>query len=190
MKRGAIELSMNFIVMLIIGIAVLGFGFWFANKIFFAANTQAVTMDNQLQADIERMLIDPSKLVAIPYTKKKIARGDMQVFGVGVVNTLNTEGEADNFYLKVEHYKAYDTEQNEIEQGDINPIDEWVTTTFTLDAPVSIPKNERKLFAIGFNPPKTAVSGTYTFKLFVERMDGTERKAYDWDNYLLYVEVP
>ena len=94
-KRG-FELSINFIVMVILSLAMLGVGFYFAKNIFIQTYDIGQQLDDQTKSQIESKLRDPASLVAIGINQKSIKRGDHDIFGVGVANRNKEEG---YFYL-------------------------------------------------------------------------------------------
>ncbi|MFH1134112.1 MAG: hypothetical protein V1735_06490 [Nanoarchaeota archaeon] len=198
MRRGAIELSLNFLVILIISIAVLSFGFYFVKKVITKAEDTRLIIDSQLQKEIENMLTDPSKPVAIPYNRKTIRVGDAQMIGFGVSNVLATAGSEDDFQIQILFTKYYDeTEQEIIALGDLNP-NIWISKN--IGDTVTIPKHDRRIIGMMFKPAKTGSSpvlkGTYVFKLTVKKEDDVVPpnpptfSDYADPAYLIYVVVP
>jgi len=86
MKKGAIQLSMSFLVMLIIAIVIFIFSIGFLGDFFKQATKLKEGLDSQTKAQIETMLAGNSR-VAIPIDSKKIKRGESTSFGIGIKNT-------------------------------------------------------------------------------------------------------
>ena len=68
-KKG-FELSINFIVMVILSLAMLGVGFYFAKNIFIQTYDIGQQLDDQTKSQIESKLRDPASLVAIGINQK------------------------------------------------------------------------------------------------------------------------
>jgi hypothetical protein len=86
-KRG-IELSINFIVMLILAIAVFAGGLVFASKFFGHAEKMRDNLDAQTEKQIEKLL-DSGSPVVIPISNKEIFRNKFDTFGIGVLAKFN-----------------------------------------------------------------------------------------------------
>jgi len=83
-KRG-IELAINFIVMLIMAIAVFSGGLLFAGKFFRQAGATKAVLDTQAQRQIEALLNDGSPVV-LPVHTKTIRRSKYDTFALGILN--------------------------------------------------------------------------------------------------------
>ena len=89
-NKKAIELSINFLVVVILGLAMLSMGIIAFNKFFRGAETIRKSFDARTQAELEALLSGGEK-VAIPFTKKEVIAGDTAVFGLGILNILGKE---------------------------------------------------------------------------------------------------
>ena len=92
-KKAATQLSVNFMVMAILSIAMLSVGVFFARDIFNYTTETGQKLDEQTKEQLEIKLRDPSALVTIGLNRKNIKRGEHEVFGVGVANRDKIEGE-------------------------------------------------------------------------------------------------
>jgi len=88
-SKKAMELSINFIVMLIIAMALFSFGIWFAYKFFGGAEQMRTDLDSQTQTQIENLLMSGNDRVVIPFSSKTLDKSDSSVFGVGILNVLD-----------------------------------------------------------------------------------------------------
>lgn len=125
-NKRAIELSINFIVMLIIGIALFGFGIQFLAKFFSGTQKMKAQLDTQTQARIESLL-DQGSRVAIPLNSKTIEIGKSDIFGLGILNVLSSK-DSDTFYvtagcedekITLLYTKVYEIKNNEKKVIDI-----------------------------------------------------------------------
>src|SRR3989344_2686140 len=84
-SRKGMELSVNFLVMTILSIAVFSMGVVFVNKIFRAADEKAVAFDAQTKAELARLL-ERGEKVALPFYRATARGGETHSFGVGILN--------------------------------------------------------------------------------------------------------
>jgi len=89
-KKGAIQLSMTFIVMLIIAIVVFMLSLAFLGDFFSQATELKGSLDEQTKTQIETLLAGNAR-VAIPIDTRDIKRGDSTSFGIGIKNTDATK---------------------------------------------------------------------------------------------------
>ena len=109
MNKRAMELSINFIVIFILAIVVFAFGIRMAYSLFNKGIETKATLDRQTSLEIEKLL-DTGEKVVIPFDEQEIRRGKFGVFGVGIRNVLDTEGEKDPFQITVEFSGVFDKE--------------------------------------------------------------------------------
>jgi len=176
-------ISINFIVILILALAVLGIGFNLSYRFLHKAETMKAHLDAQTEAQIESYLA-AGEIVTIPITKKMISDGGA-VFGLGVLNVYDTTKE---FSLKFTDVAKYNID------GGIDTTfssdDYKITTTlspppypFNLD-----PYNDKKI-AILVQLTNPTI-GLYAFKVQVyNSTDQISSNEYG-DPQVIYVEVP
>ncbi len=87
-NKKAIELSVNFLVILIIAIVVFGFGIYLVFKFFGAAPDITEGISSQLQQEINQMLSQGEK-VALPINQQTVQDGKGYTFWLGISNMLN-----------------------------------------------------------------------------------------------------
>lgn len=204
-KKAAIELSVNFLVIIIICIVVFGFSIYIIKRFFTHAETIRMTYDERTEKEIERLLDDGSR-VAIPFDEKTIYNGEFKTFGIGIMNTLNI-AERNNFRITISFDKAYD--KNDVKLCDIRNHDTgncgepgtWLQTTAAVGGTVGlffdkkIKNNEQEKFLLGVDV-KNAPSGTYIFNLNVTYLNETDPEPTKWNFvqydtlHKLYVDVP
>lgn len=124
MNKKGIELSINFIVILIISIIIFTGSIYMTKKFFSKAEEIRKDLDSGTEDQIYSLLSDGSK-VAIPVSRKDIKRGKSDVFGLGIYNVLKDEA---TFEVMIVFSKAYDRDETVIlnsNQGDyIN--EKWI----------------------------------------------------------------
>ena len=177
MKKG-IELSLNFLVTIIIALVIFGFGINFIyNLASEAAEMESMTTED-LDKRIGELLCESTDKVCIPVNKKTIQRGEFGVVGVKIINIL-TDTSSSEFGIDVQVSKGFKKNNEEItDQADLDKID------VKHRGHVIIEKNEEADIGIGVEVVKDAISGTYVLDVTVEYSD---------DETILqkiYIEVP
>jgi len=194
-RKAALQLSVNFLVILIICIVIFSSGVYVIKRFFSHAETITMTYDERTEKEIERLLDDGSR-IAIPFDKKVIYNGEFKTFGIGVLNMLNT-GPANKFNITIKFKKAFDKGNEQICQGNgsCGPPDTWLQTTsgdgaenLGVSVEKTIKNNAQEKFLLGVGV-KSALPGTYIFDLDVIYFDSPDWEPYD-TLHKLYVEVP
>jgi len=173
-KKAAIELSVNFIVIIIISLVILGAAILITRQVFRGATELKATLDTQTEAQIEALL-EEGKPVAVAFNRKTIGRGEHDIFGVGV---LNIEERA-NFNLEISFNKAFNKADEEIFCDDCN---DWLL--YSTD-PFELGKNVENKIAVLIDVPKNAQIGDYIFDV-VANKDGSQY----YNIQKIYVVVP
>ncbi|MCB9359241.1 hypothetical protein H6503_04880 [Candidatus Woesearchaeota archaeon] len=86
-RKSSIQLSMNFLVMLIIAIVIFILSLSFLAHFFLAASELKLKLDSQTKSQIESLLAGNAR-VAIPLDTKIVKPGEPAIFGVGIKNTI------------------------------------------------------------------------------------------------------
>ncbi|HLD43716.1 MAG TPA: hypothetical protein VJB08_07070 [Candidatus Nanoarchaeia archaeon] len=151
-KRG-IELSVNFLVMLILSLIVFMFGLYLVYQFFGTAVDLQTQLDEQTEKELQAMLISGER-VALPKTQVNLQRGKSYTFGLGILNTLGAEKE---FSVNIIEGQAY--------QGatliPTNGLDTIPAKTY------SIKNTEQRLLAIPVRVNQDAQIGTHTLDVRV-----------------------
>tara|TARA_Y100000310_G_scaffold345531_1_gene466116 strand:+ start:38865 stop:39410 length:546 start_codon:yes stop_codon:yes gene_type:complete len=85
-KRGAIGLSVNAIIIIIISIILFSIGMTLLFKFIDASEETQDLLNQQIITAIESRLIQQNKLVALPFNSAVLEVGDSKVFGIGYRN--------------------------------------------------------------------------------------------------------
>lgn len=97
MNKKAMELSINMIVVIILGLAMLGVGFSIFYKTYNKTIDVKERVDTQTQEQLNRLL-DTGEAVVIPFNSKEASRGDYVDFDIGLSNELGRDA---NFFIFV-----------------------------------------------------------------------------------------
>ena len=175
--KKAIELSLNFIVILIISIIIFGFGIRFIYNLSSKAKDITDLTYDQLDQRMGDIICEGSERVCVGIDRKTIQKKDFGVFGVKIINVLSSQ----TFGIDITRPDppGYKKNRDPIQQIDprlvINPE----------RRDIAIGQNEEKTIGFGVAVPSNAVSGTYIFNVNIMQ---------DSTNYVqtqkLYVDVP
>ena len=121
MKRGAIGLSINTLVVIIISLVILGLGVSLLYQFIADAEDIKGQLDRKTEEELERLLVSQGQRVALPLHTANIYRGESHSFGIGILNTLENN---ENFRLIITFSGAYDENQNII--TDSITMEEWL----------------------------------------------------------------
>ena len=161
MNKKAIELSVNFLVIVILSIVMLTSGVLLIKQFFGTATDLEKTLDDRTVSHIEDLL-DEGDYVAIPVKRKEIQRGDSQVFGLGILN-INSNAPTKTFTIVVE-FKRLITKGTEDIIEDTTPDFDPNTWTLYQDS-VLLGYNEKKVTQILVEIPKNAPPGQYIYNV-------------------------
>jgi hypothetical protein len=160
-KRGAVGLSINTLVVVIISIVVLGLGVSMLYRFLGDAGDIQDTLDSRTENEIERLLTNQGKMVAVPFHIKQVERGDSVVYGVGILNP-GGEDSSENYYVTVEPRDFVNSE------GDLAEMNLDVSSWLLYNTdPIKVEEGDfvKELLSVGV--PKDAATGEYIFNLKV-----------------------
>ena len=176
MQKKAMELSLTFMVVVIISIVLFVFGVNFVYKVANQTNKIDKINTDELDKKFAQLSCESSDKVCIGVIKKIIPRGSFDTFGIKIINMDN----ATNFIVEVSPSKAFDKQENEI----LNNINFKYNNNS-----IAIDKNAEKSIGVAFEVSKEAASGTYVFDIVVKKNVNQEFQQYD-NLEEVYVEVP
>lgn len=151
-NKKSVELSLNFLVIIIISITIFGFGIYFISNLAQEAEDLRGLTLAQIDEQIRDLACGGSDRVCMAAEKIKIQKGKVGIFGIKILNVLDSE----NFQIVASPSSplGYKKDNSAITSPAliINP------PSRTAD----IKKNEDKTIGIGVQVPKNApVGGTY-----------------------------
>jgi len=160
-KRGAIGLSINVLVVVIISLVILGFGIYLLYQFIGGAEDIKQNLDQRTKLELERLLVNLGEGVALPLHQATVSRGETHVFGIGV---LNIGGVGDKFHLEITPPEKYVDEQGEIQN--VNQVANQDLMTWLLYNDVEdmlIKEGEHQTGSILVIVPDDAPTGEYIF---------------------------
>ncbi|MBT3813815.1 hypothetical protein HOE37_04955 [Candidatus Woesearchaeota archaeon] len=171
-KKAAIGLSINTLVVVIISLVVLAGGITLLYKFIGGAEEIKGELDAKTKTELERLLVDQGKPVALPLHVAYVNRGEQHVFGIGI---LNIGGVGDKFNIEVGLSKVLDETESQVS---VSGTDTWLL--FNTKS-IKILEGEHVSESILVNVPKTAPNGQYIFsvKIFSDsKQYGNTQKFY------------
>jgi len=181
-NKRAMELSINFIVMLILAIALFGFGLRFLGTFFSGGMKMQKALDDQTKRNIEALLSSGER-VAIPLDNKEILRGENEIIGIGILNVMS-QNPSDEFNILIECAGT-----NCLKTP---PIPTYLNK-------VTIQNNKQEMVKVLFNVGKKTPPGTYIFNVCIARAAEVAscqvggyvlNDFYDKSLHKIYIKVP
>ncbi len=177
-RKAAIDLSMSMLVIIIISLVILAAGIALLYKLIGGATDIKMQLDERTEEELQRLLVDQGKQVALPLHRATIQRGENHVFGLGILNIgIGT----DQFRLEVRLSSAVDEENVGIpftpDQKDAL-VAEWVLYDREI---LVLTEGDHRKESINVIVPKSAIPGTYIFDVKVHADNnpyGNKQKFY------------
>ncbi len=176
-KKASIELSMNTLVIVIISLVILGSGVALLYQFIGSATDTKNLLDERTNTELEHLLVDQGKQVALPLHVATIQAGESHLFGIGILNSdaakFGTE-----FTIHIELNKAVDKTNQEMTTKDLKTSSKnWLL--YTTD-PLTLEENEHKKESILVDIPTNAPKGQYIYDVIIKtdqnKQYGTKQK--------------
>src|SRR3989344_4798947 len=156
--RGAIGLSIEALVIIIISLVVLSAGITLIYQFIGGAEDIKSSLDQKTQDELERLLVGQGKKVALPLHVATVPRGESHVFGLGILNAYDA---TEYFQVRIRLNKVADETKADItSQLDAQGIAGWALYN---TASIAIESNANNKEAILIQVPKDAAKGEYIF---------------------------
>lgn len=170
-------MSLELLVIIILSLVILGFGLAFLYQLIGGAEQIKSELDAKTQAELERLLLDEGKKVALSLSTAALSRGETHVFGLGILN-LDKESFGQEFTLAVSLSKAVDEEGSPLPLLDAPSLD---TSSWLLynPGPFTLKDNEHRSEPILVKIPPDAPKGIYIFNVQVENCPDGSCTVYD-----------
>ncbi len=156
--RGAIGLSIETLVIIIISLVILGAGITLIYQFIGGAEDIKAQLDLKTQDELERLLVGQGKKVALPLHVATVPRGDSHIFGLGILNTYDT---IENFRIEIRLNKVTDETKADV-TTQVNPLNVAGWALYNT-ASIAIESNANNKEAILIQVPKDAIKGEYIF---------------------------
>ena len=171
-KKG-IELSVNFLVVIILSLVMLSMGIYLIREFFETTADLRDALDQQTEEQLTQLLQE-GKLVALARTRKTIPVGESALFGLGILNINPGDGKR-TFEIHIqspEEAVGYDSLNNPI-QADTST---WLKYQRTLE----LGPNEAGSIAIRVEPQEGVPKGTYIFNVAVTTQESPYKNTKFW----------
>ena len=163
MKKG-IQLSINFLVTIIIGIVLLVLGILILRQFIGGAEEIKEDLDARTEAQLSNLL-SAGQQVAVPFNSQTIRRGDGYLFGLGILNILDPTPPATTISFEI---KASFSIADAALPPDVEHPDEWLR--YNRES-FDLRKSEQHSEPVLIQVPKNAQSGTYIFNVEVKNLE-------------------
>lgn len=125
-KKGALDLPINLLVTIIISIVILMSGIALMYQFIKGSEDIQAQLDERTTQELERLLVQQGKQVALPFHQATLQRGEQHVFGLGILNIGGKETGA-QFKVTVELFKVTnDAEQDLTSQINKQDVESWL----------------------------------------------------------------
>ena len=186
LNKKAVELSLNFIVILIISIIIFGFGVKFISDL----SSQAVEITDMTISELDErigdIICEGSERVCVGIDRKTIKRKESSIFGLKIINIIEPAHPEKGQYFDVIVTPPQSPKPIGFKK-DQTPIENTPTSPNLIIYPakrsVYIVANEVQSIGIGVQVPANAVSGNYILNVEII----TDDEIYSKQK--LYVEV-
>ena len=159
-KKGALELSINAIVIIILAMTLLGLGLAFVRGLFTRVNTVSDEsfdkMEEQLNIDLQ------NQNAPVLFSKKRLVleRGGSSLEGLGIKN----DGDASMTYgVRI---ATFDCPSKNDETGECDSVAGWFTY-LEGDEQYTVPAADTHVSSMQINVPRRAATGLYLLKILV-----------------------
>ena len=171
-KTSALQLSTNFMVIIILSMVIFGLGIFFAQRIHSSAGRKVDQADEGAKLELIRLRNEGEAVALAP---ERINRQGAVLLMIANDRSVDSN----EFGFKVFYDDCFNGDC-----GAPSPID-WISypTKGDEERPFEIKSNEMKKFWIIVDPPKDAPSGTYVFNVEV-RWDSRD------DDDIVYQGLP
>lgn len=156
--RGAIGLSIETLVIIIISLIILSAGITLIYQFIRGAEDIKAELDSKTQDELERLLVGQGKKVALPLHVATVPRGDSHIFGLGILNTYDA---TENFRVSIRLNKVTDETKADI-TSQVNPQNVAAWALYNT-ASIAVESNAHDKEAILIQVPKDALKGEYIF---------------------------
>lgn len=172
MNRRAMELAVNTLVVLILGITIVTGGMVLMYKIFDKVQGIPSEVDAQTQKQLFNILLGSKKRISVLNNVQDIKRKEQAIFPVATMN--QEEGTSTEFKVDPVPKLVVDPGDDCAQQWTANPDQNYLDAcpvASALDDPFMLKRYESKAFYVVVDVPKGASNGEYTFEVNVQKND-------------------
>jgi hypothetical protein len=174
-NKKAMELSINFIVMLIIALVVFGMGLILFRQFFTSAEEIRQNLDDQTRKELEAKMMSSSEEVVVYPTQFTVKKGRGDVIGVGILNIQNIP---QTFTISAVFQQGYNREGDSL---DISCTTDPTQCPIQVKSSIArtVQPNKREVFDVPFKVSNSIASAKYSVLIEV----GSAKN-------LVYIDVP
>lgn len=179
MKKKGFELSISFIVVIIMGIVLLALGIILLQQFIGAGIDIKADLDERTERQLSELL-EGGDQIALPFNRQTLSRGDANIFGLGILN-IQFDPSAQ---FEVEVIFSNAVKKDGVTQiQNVPPVTEWARYD---RGPFEIGFNQQRKEPIRMEVPTGVEGGTYVFNVKVYQVGGSQ---YDITKKI-YITVP
>lgn len=176
-SRGALELSIGTIVILVLAMSMLILGLVLVRTIFTGAKYNVETMNKKVEAEINKLFVEDQRAVIyLPNRIAEVKQGEQFGLGFGIQNAIATQ----KFRWQVEI--ADDNVRKKCGVTD-RQAEEWITTGSS--GSVDVASGQKYYDVIRFYIPEAAVNDVSTciirYRLVIKQEDGNPYTTESFD---------
>lgn len=169
MNKKAFQMSVNILVVIILGIVILAAGIKLTTNLFDKSGHLIDSFTEQQKEQLAKTMLAGDKLIAMSPATQTMNRNDKVYFTIGMRNII--EGEARTFYVVVE--PVLDTTLTK-HTSDTTPVTSEEASAFFFKRdgqiktlPQTLQQHETDFEPLYIIPGKDAKRGTYTYDAYV-----------------------
>ena len=178
-KKAALDLSVGFLVKLILAIVVFGMGMVIVRNIFSMAGSGDMTrsVDDEVERQIKVLMHSGERIIVFP-EEIETRPNRAAIFGLGILNVLDKPGEIE-FNIEVECHEFVNRRSGtRTSCSDLGyDVESWTFQTFQ---PVFLRRVNKENEAVVSIPvvPSVNTQGTYVYNVRVTYVDDDEDVEY------------
>ncbi|KYK25620.1 hypothetical protein AYK26_05775 [Euryarchaeota archaeon SM23-78] len=163
-KKASFQLSINFLVVMIICLVLLGIGIKLISDFVIYADKWDTTVNKYYEEQLKKAL-DSGELVAVFPGHKTCNRGELAEFGVGIRNELEA---TTDFYISLEF-------------DDYTYLGEKPEPIF-IRGPYPVENNEKTSIRVGLKTSKEVPKDTYIYNVYICKKD-VDCDETEWEQF-------
>ncbi len=188
-SKKAIELQVNFIVMLVLAIAMFSLGLTVLYMVFSGAEEAEDRISEQMERQMEKLMYTGGKKVVIPSNQAELEKGDSHTFWIGIRNHLD---DVTTFRAVIDCVGAIKTNEDMICDSDSEPCTNMCGTEghwfMEKESEYLVEQNNHIIRSIVIRVPKRTYDqmgdtarGIYIFNVLVQYKDPETSEWHDYD---------
>ncbi|TKJ17734.1 hypothetical protein CEE44_04340 [Candidatus Woesearchaeota archaeon B3_Woes] len=159
MNKKGLQLTINFIVMLVIALVVFGMGLSLFRKFFVEADVIKQNLDDQTKKEIQQIMMSSADQVVVYPSQLTVRQGKSDIVGIGILN-INDNTTSFGITPSWDGTSCYDNDGSVMSGCTVNDIKVTSVTR-------AIESNEREIFDIPIRVSGDAQVGKYAVTISV-----------------------